>query len=968
MADIIVNKKTYIKIGDNTPIQSGIAEGSMIIDRVLFASDMLFGQFASSRCEVQLYNISNVAGQKIKVYQVENEGESSESTVDLYTGQIESSKLDNAGYYRDIIAYDMFYFLAKKNVSDWFNGLFTGNTTEISVLTAFKSLLAHFNLTYDSTTVNATYFSGTLYKTSVVAFEKVSFKDIVKFLLEPLALIPYITPTGDVAVYSPSMSSDIDLTGKYDVNESVFEEYTIQPMQWIGIANIDNEILQQKELTNNDSDLRYDLPYNPIRLDLYGESATSLRTAVLDDFSAKADFVEYIPCEVSMIISDMSINIGDKITTSRGDSYVSEIVLSGPLLIEQQIISRGSPIQEEVEEDYDPSFTYLDNKISEAAADLQNQLDNYEPSAEYTAKVEEFSNTFINGAGLKTIKRTDISTGSTLVYYYAPDSNGNITNSKFVFVMKSTGFAWTNEWKGTADAASEGSTTWSSGIGADGSSLIKILNAYKISADIVTTGTLQSSDGDVSIDLDNKEIDFGSDLHYDPTNGLQIDSTVLIGAAGDAVADAISDLVYSYSYKATSTNSAPASTSSGWTTIANSGFSDTNKYLWRLQIILGPDYSPISTEVSLWSVWGEKGDPGQDGQDGRDGQDGSPGTNGSDGRSVASIVHQYNLSSSNSTAPSESDSGWSNTPATYVSGKYYWERDEITWTNPSSTSHTTAVLSRGLNKAILDANEANSAIGSWCYSNNTTYINGAKIYTGSITSDKISVGTAQIDEAFINALMANSVEVDGDITINSPNLSLSFTDQEKNAVAQEKFSKNYSQLEFGEQLSVLLILYARKVVYAAENQSKFTIQDAGEDEFVTIYPNAVLVANTDDEYSGYGINAEIGGNAIIHGDLTVNGNSNIGGGGGPSDKGSIEVQNPNGSSRTGSETFNTNFTSAPLVFLQLRADGTYPSSEATVLADTSVVPYSVSTTGFSYKTKNEPTYSGSFYIDWVAFG
>lgn len=501
MPDIVVDRTTYIKIGNAEPITTGIAEGSMLIDRVLFVDDFRFGQFTSSRFEIQVYGLSNVAKQKIEVYQMSND-----TRTDLFAGEIESSKLDNAGYYRDIIAYDMFYFIARKDVSSWFNSLWTNNVTQISVLDAFKSLLTYFNLSYDTNTVKAANFTGTLYKDSVVEFEKISFKDMVKYMLEPLALIPYVDASGKVAVYSPSMASSVNLASKYDKNASVFEEYEVQPMQWVGIVDIDSAVIQQAEISGNTSDIRYDLPYNPLRLDLYSEEGSSAKTAVLNDFITKADFEIYTPCEVGMIVSDTSINLGDIIETAHGTSYVSEIILSGPMLVEQQLISRGSPVQQEVEEDYDPVFSYLTNKITDTEdglAELQDEIDNYEPSDEYTAKVQEFSNVMVQGLGLKTKIITDAQTGAKITYYYAPasaETPNTMTGSKFVFVMKSTGLAWTDKWEGSGDGTSEShtdpvsgetvNTIWGQGIGADGSSIVKILNAYKITADAIQAGAI----------------------------------------------------------------------------------------------------------------------------------------------------------------------------------------------------------------------------------------------------------------------------------------------------------------------------------------------------------------------------------------------------------------------------------------------------------------------------------------------
>jgi len=100
--------------------------------------------------------------------------------------------------------------------------------------------------------------------------------------------------------------------------------------------------------------------------------------------------------------------------------------------------------------------------------------------------------------------------------------------------------------------------------------------------------------------------------------------------------------------------------------------------------------------VYVNNIKGLKGDPGTNGTNG---------TNGDDGRGVSSIDREYYLSTSNTT---QSGGSWSTTPAAYVSGRYYWSRDKIVWTNPAGTTYTTAVLDNGLNSANSTAASAQS--------------------------------------------------------------------------------------------------------------------------------------------------------------------------------------------------------------------------------------------------------------------
>ena len=72
---------------------------------------------------------------------------------------------------------------------------------------------------------------------------------------------------------------------------------------------------------------------------------------------------------------------------------------------------------------------------------------------------------------------------------------------------------------------------------------------------------------------------------------------------------------------------------------------------------------------------------------------GTDGQDGTDGKGISSVVEQYYLSTSSST---QTGGSWSDTPAAYVSGRYYWTRTVITWSDNTTTT-TTPVLARAIN-------------------------------------------------------------------------------------------------------------------------------------------------------------------------------------------------------------------------------------------------------------------------------
>jgi hypothetical protein len=156
---------------------------------------------------------------------------------------------------------------------------------------------------------------------------------------------------------------------------------------------------------------------------------------------------------------------------------------------------------------------------------------------------------------------------------------------------------------------------------------------------------------------------------------------------------------------------------------------------------------------------------------------GAVGSQGSTGISVSSVVPEYYLSTSNTT---QSGGSWKETQDPYASGKYYWTRSKVSWSVGNPT-YTTPVLATGLNNANSTASTANSTantanstantakntadtakstadtalstantakatadsadlvLANWCYNNNKTHIDGGKIYTGTISAEKINV-------------------------------------------------------------------------------------------------------------------------------------------------------------------------------------------------------------------------------------
>lgn len=127
-------------------------------------------------------------------------------------------------------------------------------------------------------------------------------------------------------------------------------------------------------------------------------------------------------------------------------------------------------------------------------------------------------------------------------------------------------------------------------------------------------------------------------------------------------------------YLATSASSGVTTSTSGWTTTVQT-MNSTKQYLWNYEVIKGSDNSTLNTTIPVII--------------GRYGQNGGKGDKGDAGRGITSIAEHYQVSSSNTTAPSS----WSDTMVnTTATNKYLWNYETITYTDGTTEDSTKRVI------------------------------------------------------------------------------------------------------------------------------------------------------------------------------------------------------------------------------------------------------------------------------------
>lgn len=283
--------------------------------------------------------------------------------------------------------------------------------------------------------------------------------------------------------------------------------------------------------------------------------------------------------------------------------------------------------------------------------------------------IKNLGETLANASGLyhTEAKQPD---GSTVYYLHDKPTTGQ---SQIIYKVTASGIG----------ISTDAGKTYATGLSADGNAVLNRIYAIGINADYLTTGRISSKNGNSFIDLDTEEAN------------LKLGNKSTVGGKVIATTDvAASKTVTKY---ATSTSNTTAPTS-GWQDSCPTR--KAGSYIWFKIITVMQSGAQIESMPSCIS--GADGKDGATGSQGPAGPAGVNGTNGKDGRGIKSSVPEYYLS----TTPSSVTGGsWSTSVPGWSSGKYYWQRLHITWSD-GGTSYTDPVFNSALTSANQNAKTA----------------------------------------------------------------------------------------------------------------------------------------------------------------------------------------------------------------------------------------------------------------------
>ena len=202
----------------------------------------------------------------------------------------------------------------------------------------------------------------------------------------------------------------------------------------------------------------------------------------------------------------------------------------------------------------------------------------------------------------------------------------------------------------------------------------------------LTTESTVINDNKLNTNIDNAQT-MASDAKVIATSAQGTAENAL----GKANSSVVTDTLH---YLATSQGKDVTTSTAGWTTTVQA-MTATNKYLWTYHTYTRANGTTVNSAPVITGTYGEKGNTGDKGDKG------DTGAKGDTGVGVTKLQTEYYLSD---TEISLSGGSW-DTSVTYVSGKYIWTREKVTYSD-GSTNYSTAVYNGALTSACSNAYSA----------------------------------------------------------------------------------------------------------------------------------------------------------------------------------------------------------------------------------------------------------------------
>lgn len=349
-------------------------------------------------------------------------------------------------------------------------------------------------------------------------------------------------------------------------------------------------------------------------------------------------------------------------------------------------------------------------------------------------------------------------------------------------------------------------------------------------------------------------------------------------------------------YLATDQSSGVTTSTPGWTTTVQS-ITTAAPYLWTYHTYHKASGTSVNTQPVITGVYGDTGatgPAGPTGPTGPTGPQGQAGSDGDDGISVTAVQPQYYLSTSDQSAIGGS---WSNN-LTYVTGKYIWTRDAITYSN-STTGYSTEIYNEALTTACSTSEQAlNVAEGvdeHFWYDNTGAHVTedtqadyqqdpanaGGNTL---ITSQGMAIrkGTTELASFADNLLILGQTQASKNIRVEADGLGLYYGNILQGRLGYENYSSAQRAITLKTNATVSGDAYSAVVLRYGNSTSELFLEAQDVDNTTPVLMRVAELSNLI-QFSGYRNGVRQGGTTIYgdgdiysEGDITAVGKATVG--------------------------------------------------------------------------------------------
>lgn len=367
MADIVLNRATHIEFPDNAEIDVSriqIESGSLLLEEILCDRNPVFGEANATRFEATVYNLADVSGLKIKVYQTDIDGSNRRN---LFEGYVDSCKQDRNNFYRKLVAYDAIYSLGHANVAGWWLRFWEARETA-TLKELRESLCDWVGIRYDTT---SNLHNDGFICSKTANLSSVSFSTMLFWIGEIQCAHPHIDREGVLRFISLVNPLVKDVTDNYERGTSEFEGFVTAPFDTVELYDYNNDLVATTNSTGAmPSKNIYVIKDNSLLFRLMDDGITNSADEFVHNYLAQIRQIRYNPCTLNMIVSDLDLVLGDYISIGDKTSIVLHSTLSGPLLVEQEIRAAGDEYSQTSSQTPTAEYLSLERKTDQLKDDI----------------------------------------------------------------------------------------------------------------------------------------------------------------------------------------------------------------------------------------------------------------------------------------------------------------------------------------------------------------------------------------------------------------------------------------------------------------------------------------------------------------------------------------------------------------------------------------------------------------------